>query len=74
MASAISNNAVYNPFLGSGAYNYGLQACVTKLTYNQTGKYFSVVLEITQGSGSEAKTLEREEFTVKALNDPKLAQ
>ena len=74
MASAISNDAVYNPFLGSGAYNYGLQACVTKLTYNQAGKYFSVVLEIIQGSGSEAKTLEREEFTVKALNNPNLAQ
>lgn len=70
MASSIANDAVYNPFLGSGAYNYGLQACVKKLTYNQAGKYFSVVLEVTQGSGSNASVLAHEEFTVKALNNP----
>ena len=70
MASSIANDAVYNPFLGSGAYNYGLEASVEKLTYNESGKYFTVELAISQGSGNDTSTLVSETFTVKALNNP----
>lgn len=68
MASKIESDAVCNPFLGSGAYNYGLQASIPYITYNESGGYFRVELVISRGSGDDASTLVDEYFTVKGLN------
>lgn len=69
MASALGQGAVTNTFLGSGAYNYGLKACVKSLTYESGSRCFKVRLAITQGS-DEASPLVDETFTVRALNNP----
>ena len=69
MASAIGQGVVTNTFLGSGAYNYGLEACVKSLTYDAAGRCFKVRLAITQGS-DDANPLIDETFTVRALNNP----
>lgn len=68
MASGFEVGDVYNPLLGSGAYNYGLQASIEDFTYNVPGKYFTLTLIISQGGGDDAPELAKETFTVKALN------
>lgn len=69
MASELNQeNAAINTFLGSGAYNYGLQASVPLIKYDDEAEYFLVRLVISKGSGDDRKDLVAETFSVRALN------
>ena len=67
LAMCSADGKVTNPFLGTGSYNYGLQAYVGKLTYNKGKRMFTVGLGITK-NGDTASPLIYETFTVRALN------
>lgn len=67
MASKIDSGAEVSTFLGEGAYNYGLQACLNSLTYVKSGRYFVVDLAITKNS-DVGNPLAQGVFTVHAYN------
>lgn len=63
-ASGRGKEALTNPLLGSGSYNYGLEASV-KITYAEP--YFTVKLSISNNGGKT--TLVDESFSVRSMNN-----
>lgn len=71
LAMCSADGKVTNPFLGAGAYNYGLQASISQITYNTATGFFTVRLVISQGSGGDAAVVVDEPFSVRGMNSPK---
>lgn len=63
-ASSRAEDALTNPLLGSGSYNYGLEVSV-RITY--TEPYFTVELAISNDGGQT--TLVNESFSVRSMNN-----
>ena len=69
MTSALDDPAaLYSPLLGSGSYNYGLQASVPSITYDSGRGCFVVNLVISKGAGEDLQTYVDETFTIRAMN------
>lgn len=70
LAMCSADGKVTNPFLGTGAYNYGLQASISEFTYNTATGFFTVRLVISRGSGDDTDTVVDESFSVRGMNNP----